>query len=312
MAVRIEIRPRLTLPAEPAAKAPRRWRLPPLALPAVLYWLGMAALTYAFAHLGQPGLAGGELAPDPASGLAPADEPEPSIPLIAQSEPASAMAPEPEPSPAPETETEPELASAPEPEPARERAPAFASVPEPEPPAAPTARRAAEASTPLLDFPEFTDAPRAPRERASDGPRIDSLFPRAEHDADAATGDDAAGAPPASDPSAPAVLTSCEAAIARNNEQLELGAPRGPADLSRGQYASILERGSYLSACSIPARTVVEICAAVKEGRALGITVTSNPPSAALSACVRRAVSRLKFPTSPRLDVTRTRFDAAH
>jgi hypothetical protein len=40
------------------------------------------------------------------------------------------------------------------------------------------------------------------------------------------------------------------------------------------------------------------------------VTVTTKPRDASVSACVRRAVTRLSFPTNPRLDVTRTRFDA--
>jgi hypothetical protein len=56
---------------------------------------------------------------------------------------------------------------------------------------------------------------------------------------------------------------------------------------------------------------VIEICAAVKQGRAVGVTVTSAPVDAALASCVRRAVSQLNFPPSERLDVTHTRFDAA-
>jgi hypothetical protein len=98
--------------------------------------------------------------------------------------------------------------------------------------------------------------------------------------------------------------------VARNNEQIELGAPRGPADITREAYASILQNGRYLSGCRIPDRSVFQICAAVKDGRAVGITVSSSPPNAELNGCVKSAVSRLRFPVSPKLDVTHTRFDA--
>ncbi len=43
----------------------------------------------------------------------------------------------------------------------------------------------------------------------------------------------------------------------------------------------------------------------------MGVTVVTNPPSAALEACVRGRVAGLTFPSSERLDVTHTRFDAA-
>src|SRR5689334_23205644 len=52
VAVHLDIRPRLTFPREPRRAPRRRWRLPPLAVPAVGYWLAMGALTYAFTRLG--------------------------------------------------------------------------------------------------------------------------------------------------------------------------------------------------------------------------------------------------------------------
>lgn len=176
--------------------------------------------------------------------------------------------------------------------------------------------RAAEApvpssaeSTAMLSFPEFTDSSRPPaRTRAADGPRIESLFEPAE--APPARRREETP-PPAESPREPtSAVSSCEAAVARNNEELRIGAAQGPADVSRESYAAILQDGRYLSRCSVPDRTVFEICAAVKGGRAVGVTVVSSPPNAALNACVRGAVARLRFPESPRLDVTHTRFDA--
>lgn len=160
------------------------------------------------------------------------------------------------------------------------------------------------------ELPEFTDGAKPPsRERAADGPRLDSLFPRADASSDVPKAD--AAAPPATADARPTVaLTSCEAAIAKNGESLEIGGPRGPADITREAYASILQNGQYLAGCSLPERTVFEICAAVKNGRAVGVTVVSSPNNGELNACVKRAVSRLAFPSSERLDVTHTRFDA--
>lgn len=318
VAVHLDIRPRLPrlgLPPEPPA-ARKRWRLPPLAVPAAGYWLLMGGLTYFFAHLG----------PHPLEALAnPAEPPpvvsEPSLPPREVATPATPPAEEPPAPPlavAPEPAAEPEPAATAERAPAAERAEARERVPDrdseharlalatpPLPQQAPSPSFD-NAPAPRLTFPEFTDSSRpAPRTRAADGPRIDSLFERA----------DARPAPSESEPAppevaAPVAVTSCEAAIARNNEQIELGAPRGPADITREAYASILQNGRYLAGCSIPDRTVLQVCAAVKDGRAVGITVSSNPASSALNACVKNAVSRLKFPASPKLDVTHTRFDA--
>ncbi|MDF3067550.1 MAG: uncharacterized protein K0R38_3151 [Polyangiaceae bacterium] len=318
VAVRLDIRPRLRLAPDwqPGPVARRRFRLPALAVPAVAYWAAMAALTYAFTQLGPHPLDG--LTAEPSAPVAPL--PRPPAPRVPEPEPPADMGPSAEATPA---ATPPPMAAA---------EPLEAPVVEERPPPAPSrqevdatdapARREARLEPSLglpadppsarLSFPEFTDsAPARPRERAADGPRVDSLFERADtgdHRApEAAPGD----APAERAPSAPVALLSCEAAIARNDERLEIGGPRGPADITREGYASILQNGSYLSGCSLPDRTVIEICAAVKHGRAVGVTVTSAPANASLAACVRRAVSRLNFPQSERLDVTHTRFDAA-
>jgi hypothetical protein len=157
-------------------------------------------------------------------------------------------------------------------------------------------------------FPEFTDSSRSPIPmRAADGPRIDSLFERAAP----STAVRAPDAPPLPATEPARSTSSCEAAIARNNEEIAIGGPSAPPDVTRESYASILQNGSYLAGCRIPDRTVFEICAAVKDGRAVGITVVSNPADSGVNACIRSAVARLKFPTSPRLDVTHTRFGAA-
>jgi hypothetical protein len=330
VAVRLDIRPRLTLPPERQARPRRRFRLPPLALPAAGYWLAMGALTYVFAHLGSHPFDSVEAAvaehAEPAALPAPADE-QPITPVEPAAEPVAATAPE----AAPATEPEPavvgpELADA---------APATAAERKSESETRENREagrrgdfwgsRAAERNEPeepkpqeparvAMSFPEFTDSSRpAKREHAADGPRIDSLFEKA--DERPVQGSEPAppapSAPPETAPDAPVVVSSCEAAIARNNEQITIGAARGAADTTRETYASILQNGRYLSACSIPERTVFEICAAVKDGRAIGITVVSTPSSPKLNACVRSSVARLEFPRNRRLDVTHTRFDAA-
>ncbi len=323
MAVRLDIRPRLRLPREPVAKVQRRRQLPPLTLPAVGYWIAMGALTYFFAHLDEPlfetaqaRVTEPETEPPPPVDVnvnVPVHVPEP-LPTPPAPEPVAESEPESESVAAPESDTGPD--------PKRERrarrdtnrdderladvSRRFESG-EPEPPPA----LSLPSDAPRASFPEFTDSSRPrSRERASTGPRIDSdLFGggRSPPSKDEAPG----SAPPESDGSAPTVGTSCEAAIARSKEEITIGGARGPADITRDAYAAILENGRYLSGCSIPERSVFEICAAVQNGRTVGITVTSSPRSPGLESCVRRAVSRLKFPSNSRLDVTHTRFDAA-
>jgi hypothetical protein len=300
--------------------------LPPLAVPALGYWLAMGALTYGFTKLGPHPLDDAEAAARPQAAPTSTQERRHEI------EPQRAAEPQ------PELQAQVETEPPPEPLPAREppvAAPVAANDDEPEPASSrkagrrqaflgssqdsseetiqekreePTAQR--EQPPARLSFPEFTDSSRPARpEHAADGPRIDSLFDKADERPSPGPKPDAAPPPP-SEPDAPIAVSSCEAAIARYNEQLTIGAARGPADITREAYASILQNGRYLSGCSIPERTVFEICAAVKDGRAVGITIVSSPASPALNGCVRKAVARLKFPQNSRLDVTHTRFDA--
>lgn len=111
---------------------------------------------------------------------------------------------------------------------------------------------------------------------------------------------------------APRSVTSCEAAMAGANEEMDLTkSARGAPDVTRGAYASVLERGSYLLPCGVPAGMALDVCAAVQDGHAVGVTVVTRPANAGVAACVRNAVAAIAFPRSPRLDVTRTRFGSA-
>ena len=100
---------------------------------------------------------------------------------------------------------------------------------------------------------------------------------------------------------------SCEAAQARYVEEYKIG-NNGPADLTAGAYGNVLNRGSYLNACSVPSNMEVSICAAVQNGRAVGVTVTTSPPSGQVASCISGQVRGLSFPSHPRLDVARTTF----
>jgi len=102
---------------------------------------------------------------------------------------------------------------------------------------------------------------------------------------------------------------SCEAAMDSYNEEKSMG-EQGQADLTEGQYGRVLNGGGYFSHCGVPFSMNVNICAAVQNGRAVGVTVTTQPSDAKKAACIASAVRGLSFPTHPKLDVTRTRFAA--
>jgi eukaryotic-like serine/threonine-protein kinase len=104
---------------------------------------------------------------------------------------------------------------------------------------------------------------------------------------------------------------SCEAAQGAYVEEMRIG-QRGQADITAGQYGAILNSGSYFAGCGVPDSMAISICAAVQNGRAVGVTVTTNPPNGRIASCINASVRRLNFPSHPKLDVTRTAFSAAH
>ncbi|MBN2191460.1 MAG: hypothetical protein JW751_01485 [Polyangiaceae bacterium] len=105
---------------------------------------------------------------------------------------------------------------------------------------------------------------------------------------------------------------SCEAAQAKYVESYDLG-PDGrkmPADLTAGAYGAVLNRGTYLNACGVPSSMSVSICAAVQNGRAVGVSVSTSPSNPRIANCIAGQIRAISFPSHPRLDVTRTTFAA--
>lgn len=100
---------------------------------------------------------------------------------------------------------------------------------------------------------------------------------------------------------------SCESARAAYTEQMTMGA-KGQADITGQQYGNVLNRGSYFANCGVPDSMKLNICAAVQNGRAVGVTVTTSPRDGRVASCVAGGVRRLSFPSNPKLDVTRTSF----
>ncbi len=100
---------------------------------------------------------------------------------------------------------------------------------------------------------------------------------------------------------------SCEGARAKYIEDYDKSAP---PDLSAGAYGNVLNKGTYLNSCGVPNSMTVNICAAVQNGRAVGVTVTTNPSNRGVASCIAGAVRGLSFPSHPRLDVTNTTFAA--
>jgi eukaryotic-like serine/threonine-protein kinase len=101
---------------------------------------------------------------------------------------------------------------------------------------------------------------------------------------------------------------SCEAARAKYVEEINIGGPKGQADLTANQLGAVLNNGSYIVACGTPASMHVSVCAAIQNGRAVGVTVTTDPPNGGIAGCISGRIRSMSFPSNPKLDVTTTRF----
>jgi hypothetical protein len=101
---------------------------------------------------------------------------------------------------------------------------------------------------------------------------------------------------------------SCEQARARYIEEINVGGAKGQADLTAGQFAGVLNNGAYIVACGTPQSMHVTVCAAVQNGRAVGVTVTTDPSDGRIASCIASRVRGMSFPSNPKLDVATTRF----
>jgi hypothetical protein len=63
-----------------------------------------------------------------------------------------------------------------------------------------------------------------------------------------------------------------------------------------------MRSAAFISGCGAPDSMKVTVKVAVKNGRAVGVSVYTNPPNAGVAACVDRHVRSLSWPSSPKLD----------
>lgn len=94
---------------------------------------------------------------------------------------------------------------------------------------------------------------------------------------------------------------SYEAALASNNQEINMGAKGGP-DLTDGQLAGPMRNAAFISGCGAPNDMKVTVKVAIQNGRAVGVSVYSTPPNAAVQSCVDRHVRGLSWPSNPKMD----------
>lgn len=99
--------------------------------------------------------------------------------------------------------------------------------------------------------------------------------------------------------------TSFENILDNNNEEMVMGQAQTP-DLTKAQLAGPLSRVSFVSACGAPDNMKVTVRVAVRMGRAVGVTVGTNPPSGSVAACIDSKVRGLAWPSSPKTDFVTT------
>jgi len=93
-----------------------------------------------------------------------------------------------------------------------------------------------------------------------------------------------------------------------NNETITMGQGQDQPDLTNAQLSAPLRHASFITGCGAPDDMKVMVRVAVKMGRAVGVTVSTNPPSPGVAACVDRSVRGLQWPVSPKTDFVNTSY----
>jgi len=101
---------------------------------------------------------------------------------------------------------------------------------------------------------------------------------------------------------------SYEQVLNSNNEQITMGGGSGAPDLTNAQLSGPLRNASFVPACGAPDDMKVVVRVAVKMGSPIGVTVTTNPPSNGVAACIDRSVRGLRWPANAKTDFVTTSY----
>jgi hypothetical protein len=94
---------------------------------------------------------------------------------------------------------------------------------------------------------------------------------------------------------------SYESALDSNNQQVAIGTNAGH-DLSDAQLSAPMSDGSFLDECGTPENMSITVKVAVKMGRAVGVSVSTEPSDRDVAACIDHRVRALSWPASPKMD----------
>ena len=94
---------------------------------------------------------------------------------------------------------------------------------------------------------------------------------------------------------------SYESTIAESNQFLAPGTKEVP-DLTNAELAGPMREGTFLDACGVPSSTKVTVKVAIRNGRAVGVSVYATPPNREAGWCVEQRVRALQWPSNAKLD----------
>lgn len=100
---------------------------------------------------------------------------------------------------------------------------------------------------------------------------------------------------------------SCEKVMDEHPQEIRMGAKQ-TRDLTAEELGKPMASSAFMSGCHLPDSAKAEICAAVMNGKPLGVTVRTLPQSKKVAECIDHAVRKLSFPKSDKLDVVKTTF----
>ncbi len=98
---------------------------------------------------------------------------------------------------------------------------------------------------------------------------------------------------------------SYEAAL---NVPEDLSATADAKELSNGQLNGPMSNAAFVSSCGAPNDMKVTVRVAVRGGRAMGVTVTTNPPNGAVASCIDRHVRGLTWAVSAKRNTFTTQY----
>jgi hypothetical protein len=101
---------------------------------------------------------------------------------------------------------------------------------------------------------------------------------------------------------------SYESVLNSSVETVTIGAPAGSRDLTEAELAAPLARAPFLTRCGASDDTKVTVRVAVRAGRPIGVTVTTEPRSRAVASCIDHAVRGLRWVPNPKTDFVTTSY----